>query len=174
MDATKIQEARRLANALRICADDEQECTNCPFYGSDTECISDKTSLSAADMIDAMATELESALGLTRQLDPGQQNPNTTAEAELLRALCKAVASHQNPWDAGIMDQLLAAWDAGAEIADPLTVALLAPKLEWAKQCLARDPYLTDEVYAKLLLAVIPAVCPELREQEENADDEDA
>ena len=64
--------------------------------------------------------------------------------------------------------------DAGAEIADPLTVALLAPKLEWAKQCLARDPYLTDEVYAKLLLAVIPAVCPELREQEENADDEDA
>lgn len=102
------------------------------------------------------------------------QPANATAKAELLRTLCKAVASHQNPWDVGIMDQLLAAWDAGAEIADPLTVALLAPKLEWAKQCLARDPYLTDEVYAKLLLAVIPAVCPELREQEENADDEDA
>lgn len=101
------------------------------------------------------------------------QPANATAKAELLRTLCKAVASHQNPWDVGIMDQLLAAWDAGAEIADPLTVALLAPKLEWAKQCLARDPYLTDEVYAKLLLAVIPAVCPELREQEENADDEE-
>lgn len=95
------------------------------------------------------------------------QPANATAKAELLRTLCKAVASHQNPWDVGIMDQLLAAWDAGAEIADPLTVALLAPKLEWAKQCLARDPYLMDEVYAKLLLAVIPAVCPELREQEE-------
>lgn len=45
------------------------------------------------------------------------QPANATAKAELLRTLCKAVASHQNPWDVGIMDQLLAAWDAGAEIA---------------------------------------------------------
>ena len=173
MDATKIQEARRLANALRICADDEQECTNCPFYGSDTECISDKTRLSAADMIDAMATELESALGLTRQLDPGQQNPNTTAEAELLHTLCTDIAQRQNPWDVCIMDQLLAAWDAGAVIADPLTVALLAPKLEWAKKHLGEDPYLADELYARLLLTVIPAICPELAENEEEAEPND-
>lgn len=104
-----------------------------------------------------------------------QPSAKTKAQAELLHILCGAIASHQNPWDVGIMDQLLAAWDAGAVIVDPLTVALLAPKLEWAKQRLARDPYLTDEVYAKLLLAVIPAVCPELREQEEvKIDDEHA
>lgn len=147
---------------------DELEILRCDSQGG---CLPDN----AWDRVDALTAGFL-ALKDQEVAQKMAQRPSAKAEAqaELLRTLCKAVASHQNPWDVGIMDQLLAAWDAGAEIADPLTVALLAPKLEWAKQCLARDPYLTDEVYAKLLLAVIPAVCPELREQEENADDEDA
>lgn len=148
---------------LRDMIHDELENLRCAAQG-------DRLPDNAWDRVDALTAGL---LALKGQ-ESDWKSPRAEPKAELLRALCKAVASHQNPWDAGIMDQLLAAWDAGAKIADPLTVALLAPKLEWAKQCLARDPYLTDEVYAKLLLAVIPAVCPELREQEENADDEDA
>lgn len=153
---------------LRDMIHDELENLRCDAKGG---CLPDN----AWDRVDALTAGFL-ALKDQEVAQKMAQRPSAKAEAqaELLRTLCKAVTSRQNPWDVGIMDQLLAAWDAGAEIADPLTVALLAPKLEWAKQCLARDPYLTDEVYAKLLLAVIPAVCPELREQEENADDEDA
>lgn len=148
---------------LRDMIHDELENLRCAAQGG-------RLPDNAWDRVDALTAGL---LALKGQ-ESDWKSPRAEPKAELLRALCKAVASHQNPWDVGIMDQLLAAWDAGAKIADPLTVALLAPKLEWAKQCLARDPYLADEVYAKLLLAVIPAVCPELREQEEDADDEDA
>ena len=141
---------------LRDMIHDELENLRCAAQGG-------RLPDNAWDRVDALTAGL---LALKGQ-ESDWKSPRAEPKAELLRALCKAVASHQKPWDVGIMDQLLAAWDAGAKIADPLTVALLAPKLEWAKQCLARDPYLTDEVYAKLLLAVIPAVCPELREQEE-------
>lgn len=143
---------------------DELEILRCDSQGG---CLPDN----AWDKVHALTAGLQA---LKEQEVAQQPSAKAEDQAELLRTLCKAIAQSQAPWDADIMNQLLAAWDAGAEIADPLTVALLAPKLEWAKQCLARDPYLTDEVYAKLLLAVIPAVCPELREQEENADDEDA
>ena len=70
------------------------------------------------------------------------------------------------------MNQLLAVLDAGLLVTDPLTVALLTPNLIWAKRLvkphLASDRDFSDEIYATMLLWVIPAVCPELREQEED------
>ena len=161
MNATKIQEARSLAERLRACAKKPWACEGC-YIEKNTKRFD--TMKNAAAMIESLTGELESQ---------GQQNPNTAAKIELLHTLCGVIASRQNPWDAGIMDQLLPAWDTGTVIADPLTVALLAPKLEWAKKCLGKDPYLADELYARLLLTVIPAICPALDENEEEAEPND-
>lgn len=167
MDKEKLRVARTLALDLRCCVEyGPVNCDNCThaLCTKDrlTDCC-DQLKRDAAKMLDDMATE------------QGQEAapPNTTAKMELLHTLCGAVSQHQNPWDVGIMDQLLAAWDACAVIADPLTVALLAPKLEWAEKCLKGDPYLADELYARLLLAVIPAICPALDENEEEAEPND-
>ena len=148
---------------LRDMIHDELENLRCAAQGG-------RLPDNAWDRVDALTAGF---LALKSQEAAQQPSAKAKAQAELLHILCGAIASHQNPWDVGIMDQLLAAWDAGAVIVDPLTVALLAPKLEWAKQCLARDSRLTEEMFAKLLLAVVPAVCPELRE-EVKIDDEHA
>lgn len=141
---------------------DELEILRCDSQGG---CLPDN----AWDKVHALTAGLQA---LKEQEVAQQPSAKAEDQAELLRTLCKTIAQSQAPWDADIMNQLLAVLDAGLLVTDPLTVALLTPNLIWAKHLvkphLASDRDFSDEIYATMLLWVIPAVCPELREQEED------
>lgn len=93
-------------------------------------------------------------------------------EAKLLDALCEAVCNSQNQYDRDIAASLIQAWRANQVITDPLVVALLAPKLAWAKEY----HYGASNLYATMLRVMIPDVCPGVNPpapDEEDCDDQD-
>lgn len=163
MDATKIQEARMLANSLRICSS-MPACEGCQLEKS-AKCFNDLTN-AAASMIESL-TEQETAQ------QPIPQNIEIRMKVldgllsglDLSESAASAAQALLEALDAGVMI-------SGATVAGGLTVALLADRLSWAEHYYYDSDCPDYWLYKKLLLTVIPAICPELREPEEGVEEE--
>lgn len=109
----------------------------------------------------------------------GAQQPIPLNIATRMKALDSLLSSLElSESAASLMRALLEALDAGvvvsgATVAGSLTVALLADRLSWAEHYYYDSDCPYYWLYKKLLLTVIPAICPELWESEEGAETDD-
>ena len=94
-----------------------------------------------------------------------------SCEERFAEAVFAAIKQTMNESDLALFEVLYDTWVNGTVLADPLSVGLLAPKLEWAREYAKteRSTYaLNNLILAALINMAVPDICPELAAPEKS------
>lgn len=126
------------------------------------------------DDIDALTAGIEAL-----EAQEVAQQPTPLSVETRMRALNSLLTGLDlSEKEVSFMEALMDALDAGVMVSGStvegaMTVTLLADRQSWATHYYYDSDYPDRWLYKKLLLVVIPAICPELREPEEEAETND-